>query len=145
MLFFSATSASSIIISPDFSLLSFQYDIDGKNLTCLGLPHAFPCPRVVYMLPAKKPLCPRQLNRFIARTFSIILGSSFKLYNRFCSPSVLLFYLLEEISMCNNLSFKQLRYYEMLIVFLFLGLIEGFCRNMSVTKDCPSFLKGYLG
>ena len=104
MLFFSATSASSIIISPDFSLLSFQYDINRKNLTCLGLPHAFPCPRVVYMLPANKPLCPRQLNRFIARTFSIILGSSFKLYNRFCSPSVLLFYLLEEISMCSNIS-----------------------------------------
>ena len=116
-----------------------------KNLSCLGLPHAFSCPKVVYMLPANKPLCPRQLNRFIARTFSIILGSSFKLYNRFCSPSVLLFYLLEEISMCNNLSFKQLRYYEILIAFVFLGLIEGFCLNMSVTKDCPSFLKGHLG
>ena len=116
-----------------------------KNLSCLGLPHAFPCPRVVYMLPANKPLCPRQLNRFIARTFSVILGSSFKLYNRFYSPSVLLFYLLEEISMCNNLSFKQLRYHEILIAFLFVGLIEGFCLNISVTKDCPSFLKGLLG
>ena len=133
LLFFSATSASSIIMSP------FNMVLTEKSLSYLGLPHAFTCPRVVYMLPANKPLCPRQLNRFIARTFSIIL------YNRFCSSSVLLFYLLEEISMCYNLSFKQLRYYEILIAFLFLGLIEGFCLNMSVTKDCPSFLKGHLG
>ena len=44
--------------------------------------------------------------------FSIILGLSFKLCNRFCFPWIWLFYLLEEISMFNDLSFKQLRYYR---------------------------------
>ena len=40
-----------------------------------------------------------------------------------------------------NLSFKQLRCYEILIAFLFLGLSKGLCLNLSVSKDCQSFLK----
>ena len=47
-------------MSPEFSLLSFHYGID-KNLSCLGLPHALSYPRVVYMLQANNPLCPKQL------------------------------------------------------------------------------------
>ena len=61
-------------MSPEFSLLFFQYGIDRKKTrVVLGLSHALPYPKVVHMLPANKPLCPRQLNRFIARTFSVIL------------------------------------------------------------------------
>ena len=75
--------------------------------------------------------------------FSIMLGLSSKLCNRFCFPWIWLFYLLEEISMFNNLSFKQFRSdtIEILIAFLFLALNEGLCPNLSVIKDCPSFLK----
>ena len=62
MLFFSTTLASSIIISPEFSLVSFHYGIE-KNLSYFGLPHALPFPRVVYMLPANNPLCPKQIQQ----------------------------------------------------------------------------------
>ena len=61
-------------MSPEFSLLSFQYVIDRKKLELFGTPpQALPYPKVVYMHPANKPLCPRQLNRFIAQTFSKML------------------------------------------------------------------------
>ena len=72
--------------------------------------------------------------------FSIMLGLSFKLYNRFCFPWIWLFYLLEEILMFNNLSFKQLRYYRDTDSIL-IPCIECLCPNLSVIKDCPSFLK----
>ena len=34
-----------------------------KNLSYFGLPHALPFPRVVYMLPANNPLCPKQIQQ----------------------------------------------------------------------------------
>ena len=34
-----------------------------KNLSCLGLPHALPYPRVVYMLRANNALCPKQIQQ----------------------------------------------------------------------------------
>ena len=34
-----------------------------KNLSCLGLPHALPYPRVVYMLHANNALCPKQIQQ----------------------------------------------------------------------------------
>ena len=100
-------------MSPEFSLLSFHYGIDEKNLSCLGLPHARPYPRVVYILSANN-LSMSQTTTInsLSGPFSIMLGLSFKLCNRFCFPWIWLFYLLEEISMFNNLSFKQLRYYR---------------------------------
>ena len=33
---------------------------------------------------------------------------------------------------------------EILLAFLFLGLNEGLCLDLSVTKDCPSFLKCHI-
>ena len=72
-----------------------------------------------------------------------MLGLSFKLYNRFCFPWIWLFYLLEEISMSKNLS-NSSDIIEILIAFLFLGLIEVLCLNLSVTKDCLSFLECHI-
>ena len=78
-LFFSTTSASSIIMSPEFSLLSFHYGIDKKNLSCLGLPHARPYPRVVYMLSANNLLyVPNNYSKFIVRTFLNNVGIIFQ-------------------------------------------------------------------
>ena len=86
-LFFSTTSASSIIMSPEFSLLSFHYGIDEKNLSCLGLPHARPYPRVVYILSANNlSMSQTTTVNSLSGPFSIMLGLSFKLCNRFCFP-----------------------------------------------------------
>ena len=79
-LFFSTTSASSIIMSPEFSLLSFHYGIDEKNRSCLGLPHARPYPRVVYMLFANNIFyVPNNYSKFIVRTFLNNVGIIFQI------------------------------------------------------------------
>ena len=79
-LFFSTTSASSIIMSPEFSLLSFHYGIDEKNLSCLGLPHARLYRRVVYMLSANNVLyVPSNYSKFIVRTFLNNVGIIFQI------------------------------------------------------------------
>ena len=79
-LFFSTTSASSIIMSPEFSLLSFHYGIDEKNLSCLGIPHARPYPRAVYILSANNLFyVPNNYSKFIVRTFLNNVGIIFQI------------------------------------------------------------------
>ena len=86
---------------------------------------------------------PNKYSKVIVRTFLKNFGVSFKLYNRFCFLWIWLFYLLEEISVSNNLS-NSSDTIEILLTLLFLGLNEGLWLNLSVIKDCPSFLKCHI-
>ena len=50
-----------------------------KNLSCLGLPHALPYLRVVYMLRANNALCPKQISKVIVSTFLKKFGVIFQI------------------------------------------------------------------
>ena len=110
MLFFSTTSASSIIMSPEFSLLSFHYGIDEKVVWDF-LMHVLILELFICFLQIIFSMSQTTTANSLSGPFSMMLGLSSKLCNRLCFPWIWLFYLLEEISMFNNLSFKQLRYY----------------------------------
>ena len=84
MFFFSTTSASYIIMSPEFSLLSFHYGIDEK----LELFWASSCTSLsqscLYASCKQSSLSQTNTAKSLSGAFSRMLGLSFKLYNRFC-------------------------------------------------------------
>ena len=90
---------------------------------------------------------PNKHSKVIVRTFLKNVGVIFQIVQWILLSSeflwIWLFYLLEEVSMSNNL-WNSWDTIEILIAFLFLGLNEGLYLNLSATKDCPSFLKCHI-
>ena len=84
MFFFSTTSASYIIMSPEFSLLSFHYGIDEKlelfgTSSCTSLSQS-----LLYASCKQSSLAQTNTAKSLLGHFSRMLGLSFKLYNGFC-------------------------------------------------------------